>query len=578
MNEPASPHDVDPATVEVVRNYLTSATGEMHRTLVRTAYNSIIYEILDFGITLYDKEMNLIADSPGLTIFLGANDYGLRKAVEHVGKENLEEGDVLMLNYPYWSSGHTADALVFAPIFYQDELIGYSAIRAHWIDIGAKDEGYILDSTDLHQEGLVMPGVKLYKGGEPDEEMLNILRFNSRMPRDTIGNLNAQVASLRIGEKRLKELHEKYGSDTIEACIDEILSHGEEQSRQALQELPDGTWSAEGYLDDDGVNRGEPVKMATEVTINCDEFFVDFSDSSDEVEGPLNVPIGLTETTAKVALKTLTTPNEPSNGGHYEPVDIHAPEGNLFHATYPAPTFTLWPALLGIEIVLKAVAKGMPEKLPASSGNEINGLAIYGEDPETGRMYQQHNDEGVGWGATTAHDGANALMHISEAMVQNIPTEVFEQKAPVRIERYQLRQDSGGPGEQRGGLGARRDYYLTRDANALSVSKNTKSDNWGLEGGKPGARNVTVWYPNTDEETRIPTYRDSLDEGDRISVRGGGGGGHGSPFKRDPERVREDVLNGYVSRKSALDDYGVVLTDDLQINHEETNRRRSGER
>ena len=218
--------NVDAATVEVIRNYLSSAANEMQRTLVRTAYNTIIYEILDFGISLYDAEMNLVADSPGLTMFLGANDYGLEKGVEYVGEENLEQGDIVIMNYPYWSSAHTLDVCLFSPIFHDDKRVGYAVIRAHWLDLGAKDSGYVIDSTDVHQEGLVFPGTKIYKGGEPDQEIFELLRYNSRTPKKVIGDVNAQIAALNTGKKRLRELHEKYGSDTIDAAVDSILSHG----------------------------------------------------------------------------------------------------------------------------------------------------------------------------------------------------------------------------------------------------------------------------------------------------------------------------------------------------------------
>jgi hypothetical protein len=215
-----STQDIDAATVEVVRNYLTSAATEMQRTLIRTAYNTIIYEILDFGISVFDRDLNLIADSPGLALFLGANDYGIEKAVEHVGEENMDPGDVFIMNYPYWSGTHTLDVLLFAPVFHDEELIGYTTCRAHWLDLGAKDSGYVLDSTDVHQEGVLFPGTKVYKGGEPDPEIMDIIRFNSRMPEKVVGDLNAQVAAVRTGEQRLQELYEKYGADTVETAVD----------------------------------------------------------------------------------------------------------------------------------------------------------------------------------------------------------------------------------------------------------------------------------------------------------------------------------------------------------------------
>jgi N-methylhydantoinase B len=574
MTDSITTTDIDPATIEVVRNYFASAGEEMHNTLVRTAYNTIIYEILDFGITLYDKDLNLIADSPGLSMFLGANDFGIEKGVERIGEENLDPGDIIFLNYPYWSSGHVFDVLLFAPYFMNGEIIGYGAIRAHWLDLGAKDDAYILDSTDVHQEGLVMPGVKIYKGGEPDEELHDILRFNSRLPNKVIGDLNAQVAALRVGERRMTEVFEKYGQDTVEECIDQILHHGEKTVREKLRELPDGTWYAEDFVDDDGIT-DELVKIGVEVTIDGDEFTVDFSPSADETEGPINVPLGVTQTTAKLVLKILTTPQESPNGGHYRASNVVAPEGNLFHASYPAPTFTLWPAMHAIDVIFKALSNGIPERIAASSGADLISLMIYGEHPESGQRFVEATDEGVGWGAFTGHDGEHALMHISESRVKNIPTEVFEHKVPMIVERYALRQDSGGVGEYRGGIGAEREYRFTAPVGALTVCKNAKTKRWGAEGGEAGAKHDMVWFPDSEKELHVGTHRDEFEAGEKIFIKAGGGGGYGDPHDRDPERVREDVKNGYVSREAAREEYGVAIAEDGDINWDETESLRS---
>lgn len=588
--------DVDAATVEVIRNYLTSAATEMQRTLIRTAYNTIIYEILDFGISLYDDDFNLIADSPGLSLFLGANDYGIRKAVEYVGEDNLDPGDIVLLNYPYWSSTHTLDVLVFMPIFYDDDLIGYATSRAHWLDLGAKDAGYVLDSTDVHQEGILFPGTKVYKRGEPDDEILELIRYNSRIPDKVIGDLNAQIAALRTGRDRLEELYEKYGPDVVETSIEQIISHGERTAREAVAELQDGTWSAVDYADGITAEREDLIRIEAAVTIDGEEFTVDFSGSADQVDAPLNVAYGMTETISKLCFKTVTTPEEDSNEGQYRPLHVEVPEGNLFNAQYPAPTFTLWPAILGIDVIYKALSQAMPEKVPASSGGDLCDIMLYGQNPQTGRQFVEANNEGVGWGATNDHDGANALMHVSETMVRNIPVEVFEAKAPIQFDRLELRQDSGGPGKHRGGLGIRRDYRFTDAVGALSIIQKTKTEGWGLEGGEPGAKNVVVLEPTGDDWAErievlvdndelydstgddrkyVGMFRGTFQPDEVISNRSGGGGGYGDPYERDPDRVREDVIDGYVSRESAREEYGVAIAEDGEINWDETERLRS---
>jgi N-methylhydantoinase B len=588
--------DIDAATVEVIRNYLTSAATEMQRTLVRTAYNAIVYEILDFGISMYDKDLNLIADSPGLALFLGANDYGLEKGVEHIGEENLDPGDVIMVNWPYRSSSHTLDVCLFAPVFHDDELVGYVASRAHWLDLGAKDSGYVLDSTDVHQEGILFPGTKVYKAGEPDEEILELIRYNSRIPDKVMGDLNAQFAAINTGKRRLKQLYGRYGAETAEACFAEVFEHGERAAREAVAELPDGSWKAIDYADNDGLT-DDPVRIGIKVTIEGDELTLDFGPSADQTDGPMNIPIGRTQAVAKFCTKTLATPLEPANEGHFAPLTVEAPEGSLYHATYPAPTFTQWSSTLAVEVVYKALAQAIPERLAASSGGDLCSIMLYGESPETGQQFVEANNEGVGRGATANHDGANAVMHIAQTNVRNIPVEVFENKAPVEFDRVMLRQDSGGAGEYRGGLGIQRDYRFTHPSGALSIIKKTQTEGYGLEGGDPGAKNVVVLqhladdedfmdrvtvyadndhlYPDIPGEKRVGMMRGQFEPGEIVSNRSGGGGGYGDPFERDLGAVRRDVRDGYVSRDAAREDYGVALTDDGEVNEDATASLRS---
>jgi N-methylhydantoinase B len=588
--------DPDAATVEVVRNYLTSAAAEMQETLIRTAYSTIIYEILDFGISLYDADLNLIADSPGLSLFLGANDYGIVRAVEHVGRENLEPGDVVLMNYPYWSSTHTLDVMFFAPIFHNDEIVGFATSRAHLLDLGAKDSGYVLDSTDVHQEGLILPGTKLYKAGELDEEILELIRFNSRLPDRVIGDANAEIAAIRTGEKRVQELYEKYSAETVEACIDRILDHGERTATDAIRELPNGTWSAVDYADGSNRDLDDLIRMSVDVTIDDEEFEVDFSDSDDAVVEPLNLPIGMTQTICKLCFKTITTPEEDSNAGQYRPLTVTAPPGNVFHAEYPSPTFTIWTAILGIDVVYKALAKAMPDVVPASSGGDLNAIMLYGTDEKRGTQFLESNNDGVGWGAMNARDGENALMHMSETRVRNIPIEVFENKAPIRFDHLRLRQDSGGVGEYRGGLGIERKYRAVRPFNALSIIQKTKTEGWGLNGGKPGAKNGILLepdsleafderfeilvdnddlYPEEDRGKWVGFFRGEFLEDEAFTNASGGGGGYGEPYDRDPEKVREDVVDGYVSHEAARTEYGVVVDEDGTIDWEATERLRS---
>lgn len=553
---------MDGATAEVIRSYLGSAAEEMRATLIRTAFNPVIYEVLDFGISIYSAGLDLIAEAPGLTHFLGANDYAIRKGVEYVGSENMDPGDVVLMNYPYWNAAHSYDATLFSAFFDEGASAptAYLCVRAHWMDLGAKDPGYVLDSTSVFQEGILFPGTKIFKRGAPDNELLELIRFNSRLPDLVIGDVHAQVAALRTGERRLRDIYSRYGQEQIEEALEIVLEYGEEQTRQALRALPQGTWTATDVLDDDGID-DQPVPMQVTVTIADGEFVVDFAGSASATAGPVNMPFGATLAMCKVALKALTTPNEPSTAGHMRPLRVVAEPGTLFHAVTPAPTFTLWTGIVALELIFKAVAQGMPDRVAASTGGDVPGFMMVGVHPDTTELFAVSNNEPVGWGGTPDHDGANGTMHLSASIVRNTPIEVLESKTTMLIEQLAFRTDSGGAGRWRGGAGLERLIRFMGDGEFLSVVKKTRTAPWGLAGGRDGHTNGFVLYPGTDRERAVSTNRAAVRAGDRVLVLSGGGGGHGEPRERDRARVLDDVQEGYVSREAALSDYGVTSED-----------------
>jgi N-methylhydantoinase B len=554
---------IDGATAEVIRSYLGAAAEEMRATLIRTAFNPVIYEVLDFGISIYNDELQLIAEAPGLTHFLGANDYSIVKGVDYVGAETIRPGDVVLLNYPYWNAAHTYDATLFSPFFAEgaETPTAYLCVRAHWMDLGAKDPGYVLDSTSVFQEGILFPGTRVFKEGRADPEILELIRFNSRLPDLVIGDLHAQVAALRTGERRLAEIYERFGGSTVQAAIKLIFRHGEEQTRAALRALPQGSWTATDVLDDDGIS-SDPIAMQATVTIADGRFTVDFAGSAPATAGPVNMPFGGTLAMCKVALKALTTPHEPGNGGHMRPLRVEAEPGTLFHAVHPAPTFTLWTGIVALELIFKAVAQGMPERLAASTGGDVPGFMMVGTHPDTGAMFAVSNNEPVGWGGTPSHDGAQATMHLSASIVRNTPIEVLESKTTMLVERLEFRRDSGGAGRFRGGCGLARTIRFLGDGEFLSVVKKTRTRPWGLAGGSDAETNGFVLFPGTERERAVSTNREPVHAGDRVHVLSGGGGGHGDPGGRDPEKVREDVLEGYVSAEAASCEYGLTVAEE----------------
>lgn len=551
---------IDGGTVEVINSYLTSAAEQMRRTLIRTAFNPVIYSVLDFGISIYNADIEQMAEAPGITSFMGANDYALPKVVDYIGKENLNPGDVVLLNYPYWNSAHAYDAMLFAPVFYDQVKLpaAYLAVRAHWMDLGAKDAGYVLDSTDMHQEGLIFPGTKIVKQGIIDKEIIELIRFNSRLPDLTIGDFHAQLASLRVGERQLHEMWAKFGYATVNDAVKTLMEAGKSAAWRALQLIPHGTYVAEDWLDDDGITE-DPILMSVVVTINDQGMTVDYSNSSPSVPGPVNLPFGATQSMARTAFKLLTTPKLPINSGHYAPLKVVAKPGTLFHAEYPSSTFTQWTTMSAFELIFKALSPVMSD-LPACSGSDEPGFMALGFDPRTGQNYVISNNEGVGWGGNPKHDGASGQMHLSLNIVRNTPIELLENKANLHHESLELVTDSGGAGLHRGGLGVRRVVRFTHDGEVLSMKKKTQTYPWGTNGGlSPSFTNSMVVWPGTNKAKSLRMRRERMAKDEVFENMSAGGGGWGNPFDRPIDLVLEDVENLKISREAAKQLYGIEI-------------------
>jgi N-methylhydantoinase B len=562
-------------TTEIIRHGFLAAAEEIARNLCRTAYNTVVYEIHDYGIGLHDENGDVVADTPGVAVFTRGNDAGVKHAINFLGRDAMEPGDVFILNYPYWSSAHALDPLVFAPIHYEDRLIGFSTCRIHVTDLNQKDPGYVLDSTHLSQEGLMMPASKLYRRGERNEDVFNIIKFNSRRPRHTIGDIQSQVSAVGTGVRRVQEMAAKYGSDTIVAAMCAINDHGEKLSRLALNELPNGTWTAVDYVDEDGVDVGKPVKLKCTVTISDEEMIIDWRGSATGVKGPVNVPPGLTEAASSLIFKSVTTPDSPVVAGNFAPLKVVTEEGSVMHAVPPMPTFTLWTGIMCGEVVLKALAQAMPATIPASSGGDVCAFIGLGTNPETGEAWQDGSNEAVGFGATSTHDGEDGIMHFSEPGCRNTPVEVFEMRTPLFIEHYGYRQDSSGAGKYRGGVGISRSYRYTAAGIGIMLVYKTRTKPWSIGAGKEGVPNAVILNPETpDEKWQGPSYN-HLGEHEVLVNATGGGGGYGDPQERDFSAIANDVRNEFVSVEAAERDYKVVINADGVIDRDATARLRS---
>jgi len=553
---------IDAITTEIIRHGLLAGAEEMARNLCRTAYNTVVYEIHDYGIGIHDANGDVVADAPGVAVFTRGNDHGIKEAIRFLGAEKLHPGDVILLNYPYWSSAHTLDTLMFAPIHVDDELIGFSSCRIHVLDLKQKDPGYVLDSTDMYQEGIFFPATKLYERGEPNSDIFNLIRFNSRMPERTIGDLQAQVSACYTGVRRTQELAEKYGVGTVTDAMVAINQHGERLARLALAKLPKGTWTAYDYVDNDGVDKDRLIKLNVTVTITDEEMIIDWSGSETNVRGPINLPIGQTIASCSLIFKALTTPETSVVAGNFEPLRVITEPGSVMHAKPPMPTFTLWTSLLLGEVILKALAQGMPDKVPACSGGDVCSMMGLGVNPRNGEQWLEATNEAVGFGGHSGGDGADGIMHLSEPGCRNNPVEVLETKSPMFIESYGYRPDTGGAGEHRGGVGVSRVYRFTAPSIGICTVYKTKTKPWGVGGGCEGDNNHIILNPGSDREVVQGGSYNHLGTGDVLANNSGGGGGFGNPFGRDPKSVARDVRNGFVSVGAATRQYGVVVDPD----------------
>ena len=565
---------LDPITFAVVRNGLISAALEMYWVYKRTTMLPVLYEYNDFGMSIYDDRLNLVAEAPGLPIFSGSLDDCIERTLAEVGgAESLAEGDILLNNHPYLTAGQPADASLIEPIFHGGKLIGFGALRAHMGDLGAKGP-YPTNSTEIYQEGILFPGIHLYREGVLDEVVIKILKANSRIPAETAGNVLAGAGALRAGSRVLRQLVDKYGLETYYSTIDELLDHGERVAREGIAAIPDGESSAEDYIDDDGITPDVPVKVVCKVTIDGSDMIIDTTGSAPEQLGPINCPWGYTLCTGRFSLKRLVTPDIPPNGGEQRALKVIAPEGSLFNPVPPAATFISWVTSLRLaDMIVSALAPAMPDKIPAENAGDLCGILAYLKHPETGRYCFFWDDGGIGHGAKDGADGMSALVHPISAGIEYLPAELLETRMPVIKKRHELTQDSGGPGKFRGGLGSASEFEIQSEGVAVAISdKGKASVTKGMNGGmSPPEQNAVIVYAGTERELRLGKKSDFyLNHGDIVISQPTGGGGFGNPRERDPERVAADVRNEYVSRESAEQHYAVVIDDEGNVDVEAT--------
>jgi N-methylhydantoinase B len=572
---------LDTVTLAILKGRLEQIADEMDATLFRSAFNPIIAEAHDASHGIYDAVTGdtLVQGKSGLPIFVGVMAFAVKAVIDKAARQGgVNEGDVWIFNDPYDGGTHLSDFRLVKPVFRDGKVFCYLASVGHWHDVGGNVPGnYNPAATECFQEGMLIPPVKLFDRGVYRSDIVDILSANSRLPLSLYGDLNGQINALELGEKRVVELLDEYGDDTIAGCLSELTARAAQMMRAQIAGLPDGMVSAEDWLDNDGIS-DEPLKIALDLTVDGDRLVMDFTRSSPACAGPLNISRSTTVAACYVALKHIFG-DVPANAGVLEPVEFRIAEDSLLSVKAPKPVGGYTETILRlIDVVFQAVAQIAPEPAMACAYGTINALSLAGHRGN-GQRWVMFSFFGGGHGAHGAGDGLNhGNAPISTATIP--PLEILETAYPVRFTQWALRPDSGGAGRQRGGLGAIYEIeLLEKDADVFLFGERGKFAPQGVAGGGPAEKNRFV-YEQSDGEHVPPLVSKMvgihIERGQKVRLETPGGGGYGAPFERDPDAVAADVRRGFVSLDRARADYGVVLGDDGRVDAAATTNLRQG--
>lgn len=550
-----------PITVEVVRNSIVAYADEMANALCKAAYNMMIYEVRDFCCGLIDTKGRMISQNRGgLPIFLADLGVAVEDGIKRYGLDGFKPGDIMIMNHGEVCGQHLNNVVIYAPCFVNGELVAFAANRAHWVDIGGMRIGFGSSlTTEIFAEGLQMRSLKIYEAGVRNETLWQIISDNVRFPDASLGDLRAQVASCQLGARRYGELVSRYGRDVVEACVERVWEQADMAVRNVIQKIPDGVYEAESALDNDGRNLDQQIRIKVKVTIKDSTMTVDFSDMNPQTFSPLNSGKSGGIAAARVAFKALTSPELDVHDGCFRALDVIIPEGTIVSAR-PGAAIGLWSIALPttIDTILKALAPALPNVIPAAHKGDMGGCSFYGFR-EDGSRFLLLNIFGGGWGGRPSEDGEDASVSVCQGDVRNTPVELQEIRYPMLIEEHALREDSGGAGQYRGGLGVRITYRTMVDCKVTVNCERTKVPPWGLAGGGPAAHNVAIIHSASKADRIVYKGTEiSLAKGDSVTFLTAGGGGYGDPKLRKAADLKNDVKQGFLSTKLASDIYGWV--------------------
>lgn len=561
---------IDGILLEVIGNTFMSIAEEMGAVLVKSAYSTNIKERKDCSCALFDAAGNTIAQAEHIPMHLGSMLGLIGEIKRHFKLEEIKPGDMFIANDPYNGGGtHLPDIAVASPVFYDGEIVAFVANIAHHNDVGGRVPGSnAADSDSIYAEGIRIPTVKIFREGELDKDILNLILLNCRVRHIRLGDLNAQFACNKKGVQRMEDVCAKYGKETVALCMEELLDYSERKIRMALSAIPNGSHEFEDYLDSDGLG-SDPIKLKVKVAIKDEDIELDFTDNPDQVKGAINLPLSALRASVYYAIRSIVDPSLPSNGGYYRAIHIKSRPGCILGCTEPAACAGRSDTAQRVaDMIFGAMSEVVPHQVIAGSNSSITGVYFGGVSPDTGEYYVYMETFGGGSGARFNKDGLSCVqVHMSNT--SNLPIESMEVEFPYMVERYELVTDSGGPGKYRGGLSMSKDIrVLGHDSEFTIKADRQKVPPYGLFGGKPGLPGLITIYPDTDEARTV----DSKKSGNLLKANGvlrcqmPGAGGYGNPLERSRELLIKDLEEGYVSPESAMRDYGMMQEELDSVN------------
>lgn len=558
---------------EIIRNSLLNITKEMKVVVMKSAYSTLWRESGDLSCAILNRNAELVAQGPDdIPVHLASMPFSLKGALDKIGMGNLEPGDVLFHNDPRWGNNHLPDCMMAKPIFWDNEIIAFGAVRGHWTDIGGMSPGsYTTITNESIQEGLCIPPCKIYKKNTLDKELIDLIMANVRCPEERIGDLRSQYAGCMAAEHRIKALVSKYGRETALWCLKKVLDDSEQSTRAEIEKIPDGSYQFEDYCDGDGVT-DELIQIKVNVIVNGSNITVDFTGTHKQTVGGMNAPYAVTASSTYFAIKAVTDPWAPCNSGSYRPVGIVAPKGSVVNPMFPAPVIAgnHETGNIIVDVIFGALFKARPSRVIAAGAGSAGAVTFGGIDSrpgKEGKRFVYNEPHGGSWGARFAQDGINAI-RVGVGNTGNQPVEVVEMEYPIMIEKYEIVKDTGGAGKFRGGLPMCRVYKVMNDCILTVTGERSRVAPFGLNGGKAGEYARYILNPGKDSERILfsKTLPIHLSKGTVFYAQVAGGGGFGNPSDREKTRVYMDVLNEYVSIEKAKEEYNLNITSDqMQI-------------